>query len=105
MRPGVFILHDNARPHVEKVCVEAIARKMREVLEHPACISDLSLCGYHIFEPLKKSLMSQRFYSHDDVKAVILNWFHDKPILFSLYEIRNLPKQWNTCRNAKGDYL
>ena len=102
---GVIILHDNARPHVAKVCVEALARKKWEVLEHPAYSPDLSPCDYHIFGPLKKSLMGQRFHSDDDVKAAVLNWFHDQPTSFFADGIRNLPKQWDACLNAMGDFF
>ncbi|PRD36745.1 UNVERIFIED_CONTAM: Histone-lysine N-methyltransferase SETMAR [Trichonephila clavipes] len=66
---SVIILHGNKRPHAAKVCVEALVCKKREVLEHPAYSPDLSPCDYFTFEPLKKSLLIQRFYSKDDTKA------------------------------------
>ncbi|KFM72651.1 Histone-lysine N-methyltransferase SETMAR, partial [Stegodyphus mimosarum] len=58
---GAIFLHDNARPHIPRVCVEALARKKWDVLEHPAYSFDLSPCDYHIFRTLKKRLMGQGF--------------------------------------------
>ncbi|GFX12314.1 histone-lysine N-methyltransferase SETMAR [Trichonephila clavipes] len=58
---GVIILQNNARPHVTKVCVEALARKKWEVLERPAYSTYLSPGNYHIFGPLKKSLWVNDF--------------------------------------------
>ncbi|GFX10001.1 uncharacterized protein TNCV_4101401 [Trichonephila clavipes] len=101
---GVIILNDSARPHVAIVCVEALARKKWEVLKHPAYSSDMSPCDYHIFEPLKKSPMVQRFLS-DDENAAVLNWFHDQPTSFFAHGIRTLPKQWDACLNAMGDFF
>ncbi|GFS32750.1 histone-lysine N-methyltransferase SETMAR [Trichonephila inaurata madagascariensis] len=54
--PGVIILCNNARPHVTKVCVEALTHKSWEVLEHPAYSPDLSPCDDRIFEPPSPSL-------------------------------------------------
>ncbi|GFV63931.1 histone-lysine N-methyltransferase SETMAR [Trichonephila clavipes] len=78
---GVIILLENRRPHVAKMCVEALTRKKWEVLEHPAYSPNLSPCDYHIFGLLKESLMGQRF--HSNVKATVLNWFHDQLTSFS----------------------
>ncbi|GFV01494.1 uncharacterized protein TNCV_2960881 [Trichonephila clavipes] len=67
---GVIILFDIGRSHVAKVCVEVC--KTGEVLEHHAYSRDLSPCDYHMFGPLKKNLMRQRFCSDDDVKDAVL---------------------------------
>ncbi|GFV32462.1 hypothetical protein TNCV_1677481 [Trichonephila clavipes] len=53
-----------------------------EVLEHPAYSPDLSPRDYHIFGPLKKSILGQLFRSDHDVKAAVLNWSYDKPTSF-----------------------
>ncbi|GFS66224.1 histone-lysine N-methyltransferase SETMAR [Trichonephila clavipes] len=102
---SVIILRDNAMPHVNKVYVEALARKKRKVREYPAYSPDLLPCVYHIFVALKKSLMGQRFHSEDDVKAAVLNWLHDQPTSFFADGIRNPPRQWDTCLNAMGDFF
>ncbi|GFS47345.1 histone-lysine N-methyltransferase SETMAR [Trichonephila clavipes] len=78
---GDIILHDHARPHVAKACVETLECKKWKVLGHPAYNPGLSPCDNHIFGPLKKSLMGQRFHSDNYVKAAILNWFHDRTSL------------------------
>ncbi|GFU81805.1 hypothetical protein TNCV_3087171 [Trichonephila clavipes] len=57
----VIILHDKKQSHVAKLCIEALARKMWEVLEHPAYSLDLSPCDYQIFRLLLESLTVNRF--------------------------------------------
>ncbi|GFW81718.1 histone-lysine N-methyltransferase SETMAR [Trichonephila clavipes] len=90
--------HHSARQYkaspISKVCVEALARKKWEVLEHLTYNPDLSPCEYDIFLQLEKSLMVQRFHSNDDVKAAVLNWFYDQPTSFFVDGIRKIPKQW-----------
>ncbi|GFW50577.1 histone-lysine N-methyltransferase SETMAR [Trichonephila clavipes] len=105
MLSGVIILLDNARPHVTKVCIDALARKQWEVLEHLPYSPNLSHCNYQIFRLLKKSLMGQRFHYDNDVKAALLNWFHDQPTSFFADGTRNFLKQWDTSLNTMGDFF
>ncbi|GFV33710.1 uncharacterized protein TNCV_4568251 [Trichonephila clavipes] len=73
---GVNILHDNARPYVTQVYVEALKW---EVLEHPAYSPDLSPCDYHIFGLPKKNLMGQQLHSNNYVRVAVLKWIRDQP--------------------------
>ena len=52
---GVSLLHDNARPHVAKVCKVLLHHFRWEVLHHPPYGPYLSPCDFHVFGPLKKS--------------------------------------------------
>ncbi|GFW97486.1 uncharacterized protein TNCV_4991621 [Trichonephila clavipes] len=67
----VLLLHDKARSHVAKVYVEALPRKKWKVLEHPAYSPDLSLCNYHIFGPLKKSLMWVNYFTPTVIQLIL----------------------------------
>lgn len=102
---GVILLHNNARPHVAKIVQETLAKKNWEVLHHPAYSPDLSPCDFHLFGPLKKALKGQRFNSDADVKTAVTTWFSEQPRTFFSDGIRRLPKQWDACLNAYGDFF
>lgn len=102
---GVILLHDNARPHVAKIVQETLAKKNWEVLHHPAYSPDLSPCDFHLFGPLKRALKGQRFNSDADVKTAVTTWFREQPRTFFSDGIRRLPKQWDACLNAYGDFF
>lgn len=102
---GVILLHDNARPHVAKIVQEALAWKKWEILQHPAYSPDLSPCDFHLFGPLKKALKGQRFHTDADVMNAVNTWFSEQPQSFFADGIRRLPKQWDACLNAYGDFF
>ena len=103
--PGRARSADNARPHVAKIVQETLAKKNWEVLHHPAYSPDLSPCDFHLFGPLKKALKGQRFNSDADVKTAVTTWFSEQPRTFFSDGIRRLPKQWDACLNAYGDFF
>ena len=102
---GVILLHDNARPHVAKIVQKALAHKRWEVLPHPSYSPDMSPCDFHLFGPLKKFLKGQRFDSDADVMASVTKWFKEQPKSFFSDGIRRLPKCWDACLNAYGDFF
>uniref|UniRef100_A0A8C0Y6W6 Tc1-like transposase DDE domain-containing protein n=1 Tax=Cyprinus carpio carpio TaxID=630221 RepID=A0A8C0Y6W6_CYPCA len=44
--PGFFLVHDNARPHVQKICTQFLEAKNIPVLEWPAYSPDMSPIEY-----------------------------------------------------------
>ena len=102
---GVILLHDNARPHVANTVKDALAQKGWEVLPHPSYSPDLSPCDFHLFGPLKKALKGHRFNSDTEVVTAVTDWFSEQPNFFFADGILHLPKQWDACLNAKGDFF
>ena len=98
-------LSDSVSMYVAKIVQETLAKKNWEVLHHPVYSSDLSLCDFHLFGPLKKALKGQRFNSDADVKTVVTTWFSEQPRTFFSDGIRRLPKQWDACLNAYEDFF
>ena len=65
---SVFLLHDNARPHVSIVRHAKRAKFKRKQLDHLPYSPDMSPCDFHVLDLLKKHLKWQRFISDDELK-------------------------------------
>ncbi|GBN22449.1 Histone-lysine N-methyltransferase SETMAR [Araneus ventricosus] len=109
-RPGlltqqVILLHDNARPHVSRETQTTLQNFRWEVLEHPPYSPDLSPYDFHIFGPLKRALQGTRFHSDDEVKKAVQNFLKNQPRSFYSNDIDLLPKRWDLCYNAHGDFF
>ena len=52
----VVLLHDNSRPHTERVTQEKILELQRPVLPHPPYSSDLAPTDFHLFCSLQNFL-------------------------------------------------
>ena len=68
---NVIILHDNARPHVANKTVNKLRKFYWEFLEHPPHSPDLAPSDFHLFSPLNKFLVGQRFTCDDQDKAAV----------------------------------
>ena len=67
LRQGVILQHDNATPHTAKLTQDWLQRYHWEVLPHPPHSPDLASSDYHLFGPLKRHLVGQRFIDDDDL--------------------------------------
>jgi hypothetical protein len=76
-----------------------------KVLDHPPHSLDLSPCEFHVFNPLKKALKSRRFWSDEDNKAMVVQWFQQQPREFFVVGILRLVHQWDACLSAHRDYF
>jgi histone-lysine N-methyltransferase SETMAR len=54
---GVLLHLDNARPHTARVTQERIQELQWELLEHPPYSPDLAPSDFHLFGPLKYTLV------------------------------------------------
>ena len=64
---GMFIQHDNARPHTSLRTEEAITKFVWTVLPNPSYSPDLAPSGFHLFGPLKDALRGTRFEDDESV--------------------------------------
>jgi phage terminase large subunit-like protein len=46
-----------------------------------------------------------RFWSDEDARAAVVQWFQQQPEDFSAEGIHQLVRRWDACRNAYGDYF
>jgi hypothetical protein len=55
---GVLLYYDNARSHRARAIHERIQELQWELLEHPPYIPDMALSDFHLFDPLKTTLVA-----------------------------------------------
>jgi histone-lysine N-methyltransferase SETMAR len=102
---GVLMLHDNARPHAAHATRDTLSHFGWGVLDHSHYSPDLSLCDYHVFGPLKKTLKGRRFNSDEEVCEAVEQWFIQQPVSFFAEGITKLVQHWDKCLNSGGQYL
>ncbi|GBL79465.1 Mariner Mos1 transposase [Araneus ventricosus] len=101
----VILLHNNVRSHVSHETYTTSQKFRWEVLEHPPYSPDLSPCDFHIFGPLKRALQGTRFHSDDEVKEAVQDFIKNQPRSFYSNGIDLLPKRWDLCYKAHGDFF
>ena len=104
-RANVYLLHDNARPHIAKETQSKLAKLNWETVPHPPYSPDLPLSDYYLFRPLKAFLRNRIFVNFDHLKNEISNFFDTQPSSFWQNGINDLPNRWATVVSTDGDYI
>jgi len=104
LEKGVFILNDNARPHIGKVVRELLDRYSREVLPHPPYSPDISPPNFDLFPKLKINMRGVRFSTLEDLSASVTRRVRQLNCSTDLTGIIDLPKRWDAVIRLKGDY-
>jgi transposase len=84
---GPLILHDNARPHLEKVVTDLLSKYEWEALPHAPYSPDMSPPYFDLFPKLKQPMCGHRFSYPEELSAAVTR------------AIRTLKKwypQWNS---------
>jgi len=68
LKKQLFLLQDNARPHIAAVALAALTEIGGTALKHPPNIPDLASCDFWAFPMLKRQLRGKRFSSDDEVR-------------------------------------
>ena len=76
---GVFLQHDNARPHTARSTVATIQDLSFECLPHPPYSPDLASSDFHVFGPLKGAMGGKYFRSEEEVQQAVHDWLHSQP--------------------------
>jgi hypothetical protein len=61
LRDGPFILHDNARPHMEKVVSDLLTKYVWGMLPHALYSPDMNSPDFDLFHKLKELMHGHRF--------------------------------------------
>jgi len=93
---GVLILHDNARPHIDKVVREL-------VLPHPPYSPDISPPDFDLFPKFKTNMRSVRFSTLEDLPSSVTRRVRQLNCSTDLTGITDLPKRWDAVIRKKGD--
>ncbi|GBP37932.1 Mariner Mos1 transposase [Eumeta japonica] len=70
----VFLLHDNARPHVAKPVKTYLGTLKWDVLPHPPYSPDIAPSDYHLFRSMAHGLTDQKFTSYEDYQKWVDLW-------------------------------
>jgi transposase len=65
---GVFLLHDNARPHSAAATVNFLNSWGWKILPHPPYSPDLATPDFYLLPKMKKHPRGQGFHSNEDVQ-------------------------------------
>lgn len=101
----VYFLHDNARPHVAKICREKLQQLGWTVLIHPPYSPDLAPSDYHLFLSLSGFLSDKKFDDEDHVKSELTKFFKSKTQEFYTNGIMSLPSKWQHVIDNNGEYI
>ena len=72
---GVFLLHDNARPHSAHVTTALLEKFKWDVLDQPPYSPDLVPIDFHLFLHLKKHFAGKKFDDNDEVQEEVMTCF------------------------------
>ena len=104
-RENVYLLHDNARPHVAKMSRQKIQELGWEVLPHPAYSPDVAPSDYHLFRALKHHLREMKFDDQRQLEIEVSNFFDAQPPEFWQRGIEKLPDRWAQIIDSNGEYI
>jgi len=102
---GVLILHDNTRPHIDKVFRELLDRYSREVLPHPPYSPDMSPPNFDLSQKLKINMRGVRFSTLEDLYASVTRRVIQLNCSTGLTGTMDLPKRWDAVIRQKGATL
>jgi len=103
-RDKVFILHDNASPHVAKMTKENLESMGWEVLPHPPYSPDLSPTDYHLFRSMQHFLEGKHYTNNKEVYDDLGKFFASKDVQFYHDGIHSLHGRWRDVTEHDGDY-
>ena len=89
----IYVLHDNARPHVAKSTREKLLQLGWVTLPHPPYSPDLAPTDYHLFRSLSDHLREKKFDDENDLKTDLGNFFNQKPVVFYERGVLSLPER------------
>ena len=73
---SLFLLQNNARPHVAARAMDTIQKLKWKVLPHPPYSPDLAPSDYHFFGPLKEHRGGTRFRNNEEIIQDVQEWLH-----------------------------
>ena len=91
---GVYLLHDNTKPHISSETSETITDLGFSVLPHLPYSPGIAPSDYYLLKHLQLSLKDKQSNKDDEVKNHVLDFFHSKSQSFFEKGIKELPNRW-----------
>lgn len=104
-RKDIWLLHDNARPHVAKEVKKLLNELSIKPLEHPPYSPDISPSDYYLFKHLSRYMRNKVYKTKDEVENAFLTFIASREEGFFERGIKKLPFRWEEVIDAEGDYL
>jgi [histone H3]-lysine36 N-dimethyltransferase SETMAR len=104
-RANVYLLHDNARPHIALKTHQQLESLGWETLPHPPYSPDIAPSDYHLFQALKNVLRGKRFANFGEVESELTSFFNSQKPEFWVKGIQSLPDRWQQVIDADGQYI
>ena len=104
-RKGPILLHDGARPHAAEMTQRKLHGLGYEILPHPPYSPDLAPTDYHLFKHLNNFLQNKKFENQEALKNSVSQFFDSRTPEFYSKGIKSLPKRWQKCVDALGNYF
>ena len=104
-RKGPILLHDGAKPHAAEMTQKKLHELAYEILPHPAYSPDLAPTDYHLFKHLDNFLQGQIFENQEALEKSVSQFFDSRTLEFFIKGIESLPKRWQKCVDASGNYF
>jgi histone-lysine N-methyltransferase SETMAR len=101
----VYLLHDNARPHIAKMTQQTLMNLNWNVLPHPAYSPDLAPTDYHLFRSLEHSISGKTFKNAVEVRKNVGDFFDSKNEQWFRDGIHQLSDRWKTVVENEGNYF
>ena len=102
---GVLLQQDNARVPTCKVAMDAVERKVYELIPHPAYSPDLAPSNLFLFPNLKKDIHGLHFRSDEEVVTAVEEWVNGKDPDFFSSGLMALEHRWSKCITLEGNYI
>jgi histone-lysine N-methyltransferase SETMAR len=104
-RRKIYLLHDNARPHIAKTVNEKLKSLEWELIPHPPYSPDIAPSDYHLFLSLSNQLRGENFKNETELKRFIQSFFDSKSKDFYAKGIYDLPRRWQEIIATNGKYV
>ena len=102
---GVFLIHDNARPHSARITQEQLKKFEWTVFEHPPYSPDLAPSDYHLFPVMKQAFGGQRFDNIEEIRDAVTSYFKKLDATHYALGIGKLVSRYEKCLERYGDYV
>lgn len=100
-----IILHDNAKPHKNRIVMEFLQDKRWEELEHPAYSPDMSPPDMHGINLLKAPMKGKQFQSQDELIRNYEERIREINEQHLSLGITMLPDRWRAIHQGGGIYV
>ena len=96
--------YDGAKPHAAEMAQKKL-HELGEILPHPAYSPDLAPTDYYLFKHQDNFIQGKIFENQEALENCVSQFFDSRTPEFYIKGIETLPKRWQQCVDALGNYF